>query len=782
MFFLIISESSYAYDDMTTHPDLTIAAVKVSSMDSYLRNNLGDQFKQGIESHIKGIMIRDWLKTGSTEEDSPNCRASSHFLNPLKPWSVAGLSDTNETILGAFFVNPGCFIGAPFSDKYSIHKYSAVTWATGYSSPTSGISDTGNDMDWNAAREHYRLALTGSDKSGRENDFAKTFQALGQLMHLVQDMAVPAHVRNDFTAHLVFQKAGLSLPNRWMGNSYEWFVKDPANNAVVSGAMANADAVEPSDGLLTELWDADRYSGNNPSSSTNQGLAEYTNGNFFSESTIFAELKDMADIHYFPRPQKADTNAAEIEIQAVAMEVVAEDGELDNPIYVVKNGGGYKMAGYSFLKKWVENKIEDDGSEPYEPYVLEKGWEYNLDDDVYKDYAKQLLPRAVGYSAGLLNYFFRGEIDMVHDNSKPGRFFIENKSPEDITNGNFTLYYDNTAGNRVKVASWEYTIGGNQQSPESVVVTAPKGYDPDEKGEFILVFNGSLGREANAVAGKVKNLCTEMGNVEVEITGPDSAEDGTQFAAINGIGPFRWSIDAGEITEDGIVTLPEETCAVNVTVEDICGNKGTKEVKLAGKTGLDLPVYGSDNGVIVGDTYSTYGGIAPYTWSLNKGAITTDQVDSSRGVISSISSCKVGGEEAVITVQDSCGNTGTMDLSLGLWWQDASATREATGCGQWDLSEPAYVEIVGDKLIQYYGGSTYSWPADEGASVPEFCNCIPGYECTTTATTQTCSIWDAYYGKWGCQSAGQEVITNYSYTGGIAMIDTSEWRCEPLSY
>ena len=34
------------------------------------------------------------------------------------------------------------------------------------------------------------------------------------------------------------------------------------------------------------------------------------------------------------------------------------------------------------------------------------------DEEAHKDYAKKLIPRAVGYSAGLLDYFFRGEIEI----------------------------------------------------------------------------------------------------------------------------------------------------------------------------------------------------------------------------------------------------------------------------------------------------------------------------------------------------------------------------------
>ena len=35
-----------------------------------------------------------------------------------------------------------------------------------------------------------------------------------------------------------------------------------------------------------------------------------------------------------------------------------------------------------------------------------------LDDNVFRDYAARLIPRAVGYSAALLDYFFRGRLDV----------------------------------------------------------------------------------------------------------------------------------------------------------------------------------------------------------------------------------------------------------------------------------------------------------------------------------------------------------------------------------
>jgi hypothetical protein len=491
-----------SYDDAITHPAITEAAVKISSLGTakYLSTNLGDVFSKDFDSSIDGLPVIKYFVVGSSEEDSPNCRASSHFLNPLQEWKEAGVSDTNETLFG-FGVNTACFVTAPFSSRFSIHKYSDVTWATGYTSPISGLSNTDNDMDWNAARIYYRLALTEPDNNTREENFAKMFQTLGQVMHLLQDMAVPAHVRNDFTAHLAFQKAGLSLPNKWYGNTYEWYVKDRKNQEIITSAMASSSAVSPPKSL-TALWDANKYDGSNPPLNNDQGLAEYTNANFFSEATIFAERKDSEDIHYFPRPAKADTNASEVEIQAVAMEVTAEDNIKDRTIYITKNNDGCKLAAHSFLRKWVEHKIVDDGYTPYEITGYISSWEYNLDDEVYKDYAKHLIPRAVGYSAALIDYFFRGQIDMVPNPGNSGQYVIKNESDEDMS-GTFSLHYDDTDGIRKPVKGAEgvnLSIAAKGTS-NSLIFTAPN--DAKEAGKYILVFNGRHGREDGAVVGSL---------------------------------------------------------------------------------------------------------------------------------------------------------------------------------------------------------------------------------------------------------------------------------------
>ena len=83
-------------------------------------------------------------------------------------------------------------------------------WDTGLFSGMSAIdwamqplnSQSCGCYSWNDVREYYYRALTSPDKRTREINFAETFRGLGQLMHLVQDMSVPDHVRN--SSHILW--------------------------------------------------------------------------------------------------------------------------------------------------------------------------------------------------------------------------------------------------------------------------------------------------------------------------------------------------------------------------------------------------------------------------------------------------------------------------------------------------------------------------------------------------------------------------------------------------
>ncbi len=136
-----------------------------------------------------------------------------------------------------------------------------------------------------------------------------------------------------------------------------------------------------------------------PLSGLNQGLAEYTNGNYFSEDTVFAEGYQPDHLHWFPHPSKAETNVMSL---GMPREVTAQDGRKDWIKHVTKNNGEFLdsliAAGY------YEHRVDKE--------TYEYKFSFYLSDVCHEEYASKLVPRAVGYSAALLDYFFRGEIEV----------------------------------------------------------------------------------------------------------------------------------------------------------------------------------------------------------------------------------------------------------------------------------------------------------------------------------------------------------------------------------
>jgi hypothetical protein len=172
--------------------------------------------------------------------------------------------------------------------------------------------------------------------------------------------------------------------------------------------------------------------------------------------------------------------------------VTAEDGQVDWTLYIRKERDGERID--HFLKSSYVATFADELGRPTDFRL-----QFTLDDKVYEDYVRLLLPRAVGYSIGLLDYFFRETLDFTIDGSSPNQTLaITNKSDEAME-GTFTLYADNFSDIRgpVEGASFNLTLGSQARS--GALAFTP----PPEVQAYALVFQGKLGLEGGAVAGKV---------------------------------------------------------------------------------------------------------------------------------------------------------------------------------------------------------------------------------------------------------------------------------------
>jgi len=434
------------------------------SLDSYLINQLG--FLEGIDEEFRSEdrteKVWKWISLGGRFEDEPlltysfTSRPANHFHNPLTDQGFSGVGGS----------------GFPSGE-------SAITWAQ----KPIGTQDPGGYYSWLDTRDYFYTALTSTSKTDRDQYFAKTFRGLGQLMHLVTDMSVPEHARDDghYLGALPFLGSFLGHYETYVLGHHEVISQYPAIYFDIS-AIGNPNPLGPVP-VANLFFDTDQYKGLDPavtlattSGIADTGLSEYANANFLSPDTMFTSD--------FPFPRVVDC--------------VLDTDEVNNRRYlkIDPNANGEKvnhLAVVSWLYFWRTRHFPQ-----YDSYLP-----LALDSFCYQDYASYLIPRAVGYSAGLLNYFFRGEINMVPDDEAGSGYVIVNKTEEDM-DGTFELYYDDSSDQRIQCWTGDFTLGtmssGNNES-SNIDFTAPD--DAKELGKYILVFRGGLGNETDAVVGKV---------------------------------------------------------------------------------------------------------------------------------------------------------------------------------------------------------------------------------------------------------------------------------------
>ena len=204
--FLIIFGSAifigrvFVYDTNIAHPGLT-------RLSAELYNN---KLEQGSLPKLSQKEI-NWLMAGAIEEDTP-LRWMNHFYDPVHNLGLKGAYD------------------------------SAKVWSKNYQHQTN--YSKGN-QSWQEAIYQYQ-----------KGDYEKAFTALGHILHLIEDMSVPAHTRDD--AH----------PE---GDPYEQWVKK------------NFKALPAEPIYFNEL---DKYF---------DFVANFSNNNFYSKDTIgskrYSEIK-----------------------------------------------------------------------------------------------------------------------------------------------------------------------------------------------------------------------------------------------------------------------------------------------------------------------------------------------------------------------------------------------------------------------------------------------------------------------------------------------------------
>ncbi|HKT80213.1 MAG TPA: hypothetical protein VJP86_08325 [Vicinamibacterales bacterium] len=397
------------------------------------------------------------------EDDKAWEQALRHFYDPVnsKPLDLDGL-------------------GAPYI-------VASPDWAL---EDTEEYSDQANS--YRDARHHFYDALTGLSDVQRRKSFGLMFQSIGHVIHHLQDMAQPQHVRNDVHCDKGICKT--LYPHVFAPSQYEKYTDldsltdprlqirrnlpfdGPASSAVYPGANAATVPFKKS----RDFW---RTTAPGSPITDGKGVAEYTNRNFYSARTI--ELS-----YNSPGPRSFTewfTNNERIDIR-----LLLPDTSLRGTVRFFESPVSDALSGEITTNAFAlsEAVLDSDLAQIYSTTNTNGYLVYAMNRFTYDAAHQFLIPRAVGYSAGLINYFFRGQLDVQQPYE--GAYAILDHAVENQRNGG--------GFRKLKVLLRNMTPGGTDASGNVLIEPIAEGsggelraivkfhrngcYQPDLSGEY----------------------------------------------------------------------------------------------------------------------------------------------------------------------------------------------------------------------------------------------------------------------------------------------------------
>lgn len=473
--FLCVSITS-AYDKLT-HSKITKEAYNASVPKSGYLNSIGISEEDTFDTSNITIKIIDpetgkaindgtplgWLREGSILEDEYTIipwlmRFQNHFYNPLDG------SGLDFTTLGVR--------------------------VTGYPAPNWGLEDVPAYPEQlfsiKDAREYLYKGLTATTKAEREKNIALTFRTLGHVVHLIEDMAQPQHTRNDPHGGFLGKDWGPQILGQ--KSRYEAYVEDDKNRNKFTYS-----------GYSVVIFDEYR---SYFETTDGKGISQFSNRNFVTHGTNFTKLEPGNYAPGFPEPELDLNRKTEIDIQQLI------PGQAD--IWGNLLTGMVTFFGNSITDNYTKTSFTNDRMTTYSLFdydLRKKGKDptFTLNDFNFKSAGDILLRRAVGYSTGLLNYFFRNPLKVKAYWDGEGVYIEVRNTGQEKMEGQFELYarYDKGKPDetREKLASLNAgaTTKISANSSKTFSITIPLNYTTTPY--YLLVFRGKLGTEQDAVVG-----------------------------------------------------------------------------------------------------------------------------------------------------------------------------------------------------------------------------------------------------------------------------------------
>lgn len=357
-----------------------------------------------------------WLVAGAVVADTPGKHAANHFYNPL---SGKGLSD--ETLRAVDGLRHG-LASRTIRERVVRSGVPAIDW----------ITQDDNPMNLAGFHSQYVKAVAAKTPGERSRHLAGTLLAAGAMLHVLQDMASPSHVRNDLAAHLEV----IGNDNSDVGSRFERI----ASIAYSKVGVPAAEAVSRS--TLRDYFSGD----------DKNGLADRTARRFFSAFTL-------------PEPLRTKSGA--------------DDTQRANHIakHVSSTGMDSKLTVDMSRRQVVDSAgvcIADITEEA-------RTATFSIGDDCAVQQLESLLPEAVGYGAGFLDTLFSGSASL----SPAGKDVGISVGATALGAGSVRMFWDDRLGVRTEYA--KANVKGGKAGARMVKLAAP----PADAKRVTVLYEGT---------------------------------------------------------------------------------------------------------------------------------------------------------------------------------------------------------------------------------------------------------------------------------------------------
>ncbi len=559
--FAILATTCARGYNVETHRAMTMQAEQLSVLGNLDLSILGAlQCANGTKSCAAAVAdIQGLLGQAAVDEDN-NLRSFNHFFDPQNSQNPgAPLSTTLSAIdssataqlaasVACFIapqlveqppivLPPPCTLNGPASSKdwalaglnQNLYVYqqpfliqltpritprSFVPYAP--SPPTECGPDADADgtfvCDYGAAKAAYWRALTEPTTLARSQATTRLFFNLGHVLHHVQDMAQPQHVRNDMHCDVPVCAKLVSLGVQGLGSksAYETYVDEfvPANisafaNLAAAGPQPLNKLPNPGFSIKGAFW----------STADKRGMADFASDNFLSDGTmptveagdirLTAPPNAVLDVdlkHPMPKAFQQEMLSTQCLVPGHSAPLSAYylTGSITDPEHSGPANHGYDQTAANAPLGVFSLAPKAGSTTPGQSIE----WRVTGNCVTYDQAMFLLIPQAIRYSAWFIDFMFRGSTTLSASLAADGTLTISNNSSETVNTqgyGTFTLYQDDSSDLRSAVATCSASpvIAPNSMATCSLG-SLPSA--PPPSGTYLLVYQGSLGDEDIQVA------------------------------------------------------------------------------------------------------------------------------------------------------------------------------------------------------------------------------------------------------------------------------------------